>query len=131
MTEDMKEENTPRWLDVRAMFERGDQIGALFAMLKGTDWWVEVNGKRVTEDEMRALAENGDLEPMTKQELDAMEEIMLKKRMIRIGDYILPSDELDRRLRTTHPCEKCGGPRYFSSRLRDDGLCCPCSRSEP
>lgn len=48
---------------------------------------------------------------------------------IRIGDVILPAAELDRRLRTTHPCKACGGPRYFSTRLRDEDLCPPCMRA--
>ena len=45
---------------------------------------------------------------------------------IRVGDVILPKDELDRRLRTTHGCKLCGGRRYFSSRLRGDDLCGAC-----
>jgi hypothetical protein len=49
--------------------------------------------------------------------------------MIRIGDYLLPEAELSRRLRTTHPCSRCGGRRYFSCRLRDDGLCGGCFRA--
>lgn len=49
-------------------------------------------------------------------------------KTIRIGDCILPEAELSRRLRTTHPCQQCGGRRYFSCRLRDDGLCGGCAR---
>jgi hypothetical protein len=53
-----------------------------------------------------------------------------EEAVIRIGDYILPDKELQRRLATTHPCKQCGDVRYFKARLRDDGLCCPCFRSK-
>ncbi len=49
--------------------------------------------------------------------------------MPRYGNFILSDAEAKRRLANTDACTKCGGRRYFSSRLADDDLCMSCRRA--